>query len=84
VCDLQAVRIAQLSTLSSDNLKIVLPTEESFPRWINFNDFEKVIFHIVPFRLISLNPDVTGSIPLYEEVSKGSLSVMYAFGMYVG
>jgi len=37
-----AVRIAQLSTLSSDNLKIVLPTEESFPRWINFNDFEKM------------------------------------------
>lgn len=81
MCDLQAVRIAQLSTLESDNLKIVLPTEESFPRWINFNDFEKVNFHIVPFRLIRLNSDVTDSIPLYEEVSKRSYSVMYAFGM---
>jgi hypothetical protein len=38
----QTVQIAQMATLDADQLRILLPTEESFPRWITFTDFEKV------------------------------------------
>ena len=38
----QAVKIAQMATLDDEQLKIILPTDESFPRWISFTDFEKV------------------------------------------
>lgn len=38
----QTVQIAQMATLNADQLKIILPTLESFPRWISFTNFEKV------------------------------------------
>jgi hypothetical protein len=36
----KTVQIAQMATLDADQLKIILPTLESFPRWISFTDFE--------------------------------------------
>ncbi|KAG0617318.1 hypothetical protein M758_5G181100 [Ceratodon purpureus] len=38
----KTVQIAQMATLDADQLKIILPTEESFPKWISFTDFEKM------------------------------------------
>jgi hypothetical protein len=38
----QAVQVAQMSRLDVNSLKELLPTEESFPRWIDFCEFEKV------------------------------------------
>jgi hypothetical protein len=38
----QAVQVAQMSRLDVNSLKELLPTEESFPRWIEFCEFEKV------------------------------------------
>lgn len=44
----QTVQIAQMATLDADQLKIILPTMESFPRWISFTDFERVkVFFIL-------------------------------------
>lgn len=39
----QAVQVAQMSRLDVNSLKELLPTEESFPRWIEFCEFEKVL-----------------------------------------
>lgn len=41
--NVQTVQIAQMATLDADQLKIILPTEESFPRWISFTEYEKVV-----------------------------------------
>jgi hypothetical protein len=40
------VQIAQMATLDADQLRTILPTEESFPKWISFADFEKVMWEI--------------------------------------
>ncbi|CAM6044581.1 unnamed protein product [Sphagnum compactum] len=38
----KAVQVAQMSRLDVNSLKELLPTEESFPRWIEFCEFEKM------------------------------------------
>jgi hypothetical protein len=38
----RTVKIAQMASLDGDQVKIILPTEESFPRWISFTDYEKM------------------------------------------
>jgi hypothetical protein len=38
----KTVQIAQMAILEADQLKIILPTEESFPRWISFTDYERM------------------------------------------
>lgn len=39
---LQTLQVAQMAILEENQLKILLPTQEAFPRWISFTDFEKV------------------------------------------
>ncbi len=39
---MQVVQVAQMSRLDANSLKELLPTEETFPSWIKFCEFEKV------------------------------------------
>jgi hypothetical protein len=45
---MQVVQVAQMSRLDANSLKELLPTEASFPSWIEFCEFEKV--KIYPYR----------------------------------
>ncbi|XP_024367897.1 synaptotagmin-5 isoform X2 [Physcomitrium patens] len=38
----KTLQVAQMAILEENQLKILLPTQEAFPRWISFTDFEKV------------------------------------------
>ncbi len=43
---MQVVQVAQMSRLDANSLKELLPTEESFPSWIKFCEFEKVKIYL--------------------------------------
>jgi len=43
---MQVVQVAQMSRLDANSLKELLPTEASFPSWIEFCDFEKVKIYL--------------------------------------
>lgn len=40
---LQTVQVAQMATSGADELKIIVPTEDSSPKWTSFTDFEQVM-----------------------------------------
>ncbi|CAM6026036.1 unnamed protein product [Sphagnum balticum] len=40
--NIKVVQVAQMSRLDANSLKELLPTEESFPSWIKFCEFEKM------------------------------------------
>jgi len=43
---MQVVQVAQMSRLDANSLKELLPTQESFPSWIKFCEFEKVKIYL--------------------------------------